>query len=404
MSAPRNRQPGPSPSQIGSQNRDHDDRLALANPTLPWFVYNAPGATADSILISPRDTGAGDSTLLVPFRALGTSWASRRPAMLSVSEAHIDLSATGLAINGGTGGRVDGIALAADMDYLLWAFAHPAEGPVFAGFGLTTRPQIAATTGVTGGGLGASTIFTVAAGEGFRFNVGARILARAGVAPGSAYNQGIITAVTSTTIVATLDAAYGVANESNAAIVNPVELLQLDKFTPSVPAQATTFGQLIGGVQVPYQYTYMGMLHSGATTELAWVRNIGDFYPLLTRRLIAMITQLNTGSTINIASLARYIPRSIRTVAMQLVLTRTGGPSSSYLDAFAFHPRTAVTVFGRFVAATIPTGVTVNASVQTTGTVDIQPLYSTYLRYLQSFANADGVTSIYLLGYLEPRW
>lgn len=203
-----------------------------------------------------------------------------------------------------TGAIIDGLSLATDTDYLIWAFYDETEAVAnrFKGFGITARP-VTTSSARSGGGFGASATFTVPSGHGWRFNLGSRIIARVSTALGANYNQGIITAVTSTTIVATMDADYGVANESNAALSTSVyEIIQTDNFAPRIYNEDF----LYPGSGTEYQYAYIGNIFTDGSSDIVSTRKRGEYhsFPVVNTELRSGITSTN----IYVISLSRWLP------------------------------------------------------------------------------------------------
>jgi len=266
---PRSDRPGELAGRITHNRNDF-----WARTMDPIFRFDSIGATADQVLISPYRTNGRDETIILPFRIVNTDIEIVSFIQSILTPWTIDLSTTGINLLTQVGGAVDGITIAASEDYLVWGFYNPSLGTGgFEGLGFTRRPH-ETTTALSGGTVGSSTTFTVAAGRGFTFPVGCRIIAREGTALGSDYNQGIVTAHTSTTVVATLDAAYGLGAENNATIANPVELLQIDKFQPRITASDSLYPG--GGVE--YAYCYLGHIQSDASSNVRMFRKRGELY------------------------------------------------------------------------------------------------------------------------------
>lgn len=150
-----------------------------------------------------------------------------------LEENNYQITLTSAGING----RLDGIALAANTNYLLWAIGNAGNTEV-TGFGATRRPQanLTAIAGATEGGTATITSNGVATNGLYSFTVGARVIIRnsgggAGVTPNFEWNQGIIQSITSNTS-ATVLMDTGLPGAATITGTTSLEVIQLDRFRP----------------------------------------------------------------------------------------------------------------------------------------------------------------------------
>ncbi len=236
-------------------NRNFGIQQALAGLEVdPEFEFSQIGQSARRIKIEGRQTGSGDSQWRVPWRiTLAGSGGTGRQLETSSDEWTLDLNTTVINLDTMFGGLIDSVALAADKNYLVWAFFDPFDsgGTKFKGFGLTTKPEVTGASVSSGGGLGVSITLSVGANQGSRFSDGARILVRAGDVLGDDWNQGTITSRTTSSITATMDAVFAGVAEANTALSGTLDVFQLDNFQPRM---ATSDNELYPGSGTEYSF------------------------------------------------------------------------------------------------------------------------------------------------------
>jgi hypothetical protein len=305
---------------------------------LPVFLWNnlqvfASGTSRRRIRIEPFYSASVDPVIVIPFRIKNADGTLARAYQYEDTQSWlIDLDTSTINTTTRTGGLIDSIALAASSDYFVWAFYDHTKSDAggFQGIGVTLRPRHTGITVTSGGGLGASTVlsgFTV--GHGHRYPIGCRVLVREGTTGytgvnGSDYNQGIVTATTSTTITVTLDTTYDPATavglvDSNATVATSVEVIQLDHFQPLIVN--TTAPTLYGG----FQYCYLGMLQTDSGSNISDYRYIGDRYTFPDVANYLIRTQTLGVDTRVQQCLARYIPFHVREVYTMFTAERTLG-------------------------------------------------------------------------------
>ena len=277
--------------------------VELANPMQAWFRYGQ--LSTDTLYIQGKPTNAGDSPLLIHFRIANADYTKRLPFVSSVPDGWIiDLSATTIDLNTLIGGIVDGVPLIANIDYLVWAFAD--EYRNFKGFGITARPRRIDVLTLSGGGLGVESKFTITAGYGWLFNIGARVIIRQGTALSGSYNQGIVVAHTSSAVTVQLDSLYTeIDREPNTTLASltGLEMFQIDNFAPRMYNEDS----LYPGSGVEYQYSYLGSIQTDNTFNMRHVRYAGDWYPFPVESYI-VYTDTNTVTSMFNVCLARWIP------------------------------------------------------------------------------------------------
>jgi hypothetical protein len=253
-------------------------------------------------LIQPAPTLSGDYVTRIPIRNVnGDGDPVQGTRYLQIGDGWtIDIQDSGINTSTRVGGRIDGVALAAQTDYLIWALTdtYNSDGVVFAGFGITTAPRVTGSSLSSGtGAAGTTATYSVTAGHGWRFTIGATAILRKGTASGSVYNQGAITAVTADSVTVSLDANYA-ANVNNNATVNGsgIEIFQVDRFEPRLQGSDSRYP----GAGTEYQFAYVGMLQTGTTSsDVVEVRRPGERYRSHTRYTMSDIT---SGTSTNIAT------------------------------------------------------------------------------------------------------
>ena len=257
---------------VNRQDRAQEQAELLTNFRARFMFEQIQGAAGTSVSIRPVKTPSGDLALIVPFRRLFAGATETRPTLIEVPNVWtLDLTATTIDPITFVGGLIDGIPAAINTDHPVWAFMDDAGR--FQGFGMTTWPRVTGATFV-GGALGSLTTITVGGTNGYRFTVGARVIVRAGVSVGSAYNQGTITARTATTITVQLDNLYpGLTVGANTALAGPQEVVQTSDFRP----YNSTNGLLYPADGVAeYNFTLCGMVQTNAVGFVRNWRRVGD--------------------------------------------------------------------------------------------------------------------------------
>lgn len=312
-----------------------DDRVRILNNRDPLFDYFPVPGDARRINIQPvKSQQSGFDLIRIPFRPPVASGVALPYEVLSDLTYVLDFDNTGLADGDGTvGGLIDGIALAANTDYLVWAFLTKALNGSIEGIGITTRPRVTGVTMPNPSALGGSVVITVGTDQGNRFAVGARVLCRNGTtgevngAAGSLWNQGIITATAANTISVTLDASWGLSVNNNTAMngTTSVEIFQLDNFQPRLGGETDSYND-------GQPYAYLGMLRSDSSSNLDWYRHRGDLYPLLGVFDAIVRTGITASEPFQIG-LGRYIPLGTKHASMTLFTALTAGtPGNATLN------------------------------------------------------------------------
>jgi hypothetical protein len=271
--------------------------LAVSNPL---FKYKSVPGDPQGVTIAPENLGLGASEVRIPFRS---------PTPIVITDligATIDTTTTGLS------GVVDDVGAVISTDYHLWAF-H--DGSSFVGYGITRRPIATAIVISSGPGtFGSTTTFTVAAGYGYLFNTGARVLIRQGTNPGDLYNQGVITSRSDSTIEVLLDADYAVASESNTSLfgIAAGDIIQLDDFAPLSFADGLPYGG--------YYYSYLGSIFIDFALNIAAWRKRGELYWFDGLPAVYDVTA-NAAPAPSELCLARWLPFGIQLEATFQLLT-----------------------------------------------------------------------------------
>ncbi len=323
-----------SPAPGTPRERYLDDQRQLMVPLHPRWHGVAESATA--FTIHPDVTWRGSDRLILPFHQWQPSFTSplSRPLLEECPVGSISLTTTGL------GGIVDASGTPATAaTYLIWGFLRGLDGG-FLGYGITRKPDYVGTSGAAAP-LGNPVTVTFPGNVGYAYSVGCRVIVRTSTALSTVYNQGTVTAVTATTITATLDAAYTGAGPQtiNAAIpaATVVEVVQLDHLAPWVIG--TT--QETYGTNVPF--ALLGTVEVNSGGGIAYFRHPGEHQWPATPITVLSLLGVGVGNT-NI-SLRRWVGRHVHTACLESDVQITGGPGG---------PTTVVTVdagasYGRFI-------------------------------------------------------
>jgi hypothetical protein len=316
----------PTKRAVGGTGRNpvltnHNDRLQLANPVVPLFEWVTTGART----VEAQDFCylTGEMGLRVPFRPEAGD--STIPGVqVPESPLAFNLDTTGL------GGLVDGIALAASTDYLLWAFQTSTLENSLYGVGITSRPVVAipAATGVvSGGGLGSTGVFNcTTAGHANRVTEGARVLIYEGTTLGSNYNQGTVTDVDTGTnrISVALDAAYSLGLNTNTTLAGAAAktLVQLTCFEPRAISETTT-------VFDGKPFVYLGSLQTNSSSNIRRTRKRGDLLELITAATFRSQAGITANENVQ-AGLGNWLPlHAIEVYAIAFANITSGTPGQA---------------------------------------------------------------------------
>jgi hypothetical protein len=295
------------------RERANREQIGLITP-LP-ARYDLTVTSGTGFTVTPARTWKGTDRLILPFHEWQPADTTGSPLVRECPGGDIATGATGI------GGVVDGTGAVTAGQYLLWGFLS-ARGGNFLGYGLTRKPDHAGTV-TAGGGLGVPiTVTFTTATRGNCYTVGSRVIIRAGTGVTSLYNQGTVTAVSSTTLQATMDAAYAVTYAPSANTVLPVatavSVIQTDLLAPWV-SQATQ------GTYRETPFTYLGSVEIDATRTI-YLRKPGD--PVWASVPFTTITVAG-GASVNVVSLRRWIGRHVRHAYLEGDVLRTGGPGGA---------------------------------------------------------------------------
>jgi hypothetical protein len=335
------------PTTAGSRALGITDALAGRDiaPQFEWRWDNtgvSGAGSARQVKIAPMWSGAGNGFWRVPWWHVDYTDATRPSRSLNeyfgYDEWTIDLTSNAINTVTFVGGVVDGVVggspyVIAESDLLVWAFFAPddSNNSIFKGFAATHRPAAAYTTH-SNGAKGSTTTFTLAgtgANRGRLFRVGSRVLVREGTTldsgagfgtGGSRWNHGTITAVTNTTIIATLDnktSPSAVGTALTAATAGTI--IQTNNFEPRIASEDSIYPG--GGIQ--YAYAYIGNLRIDANQNIASARHRGDIYYLPTA--ITIFSQSDTTTTAYNRHLGRVLPSHIHEVEVDVGITLTAG-------------------------------------------------------------------------------
>lgn len=361
----------------------------LPDPVFDWIWTSA---STTSLQIGSRDTGFGDTEFRIPWRQV-SGGAANGTRFYSVPDTWT-LTISGTGISGTTGQKVDGVSLTASRDLLVWAFFEPAsdDGDPFIGIALTSRPWLTAVDVDSGGGLGASTVFGTASGAGWRFPIGCRILAREGTGAGADYNQGVVTAHTTDTVTATMDAAYSVTNETNTAVAGTgtIELQQISKFAPRMHGSDS----LYPGSGVEYSYCYLGMIQIDSTSTIYNARRRGEFYQIPGTFVNFTTAAASAGANFSVARMIPIGSEWAEFTIQQIV----GGAPTTASSAFLGHPNTTGAVLQTDSAILTPYQSFAN------GLISVYPRTNA-VRYIHTIGTgATSTLNVAMRGYYERNW
>ncbi len=343
----------------------------------PVFEFAAVVGNRTQFYCQAPATGLGVAEMRIPFRIPAPfTYVSATPDL-------IDLTAAGL------GGVVDDLGtFTAYADYILWAF-H--SGTAYQGMGLTLRPKSIASDFDSGIGTpGGLATFVVVNGN--LFNLGARVTVKQDENLGSQYNQGVITAKTSTSLTIQLDADYGASVQNNtdvSALIGGI-IIQNDNFAPN----SNTDGLPFNG----YYYSQLGTIRADATLGVATLliewRKRGDEYLFDGLPFIYDVTDTAAPAAQQLC-LARWIPFGIQTSAILTAQVSGTGANramivSQYLGS------------GSLLATMTDASVSTNIVIRQKGQVETLPYeQSIYVQALKTGALLSTVWQLQLDGYLE---
>lgn len=328
-----------TPDEGGQQRfSNHHQRLNRLNGRDPLFRYRTIAGAADSIDVAPDWYGQdGFEAIRVPFQAL-LDGGSIPQEIFSELTYRLEISAIGLAVGAeaGTtptsGGRIDGIAAAANTNYWIFAFLTDQFNGEIEGLGLVAQ---IASTGITmpaGATLGATGVAVTVggAGEGLRYQTGARVLFRNGTASGSSWNQGRITATASTTITVNFDAALTLARNTNTTLANvpSVTAIQLDCPAPRLSGESDTYND-------GQPYAYLGSIQTDDSSNIRNARKRGDFLRIAGGLATVVNRTGITASETDQTGLGNWLPLGAETARLITVGLITAGTPGNALVAAA---------------------------------------------------------------------
>lgn len=376
----------------GHGNRNARITTALDSHSLdPWFDWDNTQTNLDDLYLKPGYLN-GTEVFRIPFRIVDPD----DPALSNGAQIYNfsdtwkqDISTTTIDLATNIGGLVDGLSLSASEDYLIWGFYDPFDTTgKFKGIGFTTLPSHTSATANAGATLGGTGIFTMTAGHGLRFNIGARVLIRQGTAAGSLYNQGIITAHISTTITVKMDADYSgaVSDESNASLASQsgLEVIQLDNFAPRMYNEDSLYPG--GGAQ--YQFSYLGHFRTDSSSKIEYYRKRGKIYFPRTSDIFLDKTVAATTPYLNYC-LCRWIPKGTQRIRQRLLVQKTAGAGSSF--TVTSHSANSFQLLeGDVSTATI---------LRSTGEVSIKTSFSTIYHSIIIGGSSTIKSRLILIGY-----
>lgn len=202
--------------------------------------------------IKPMWLNSGQELLLIPF----TNPSGLIFTVNYQNEWTIDLDIAGINESGKIGGILDGIALAADTRYHLWAFADNNLQPK--GFGVTAETDSAATIPNANKGTEATITGLTKA---YRFTLGARVRCYRSA---SVWNLGAITSVDSATQIKVLldnNNVFGLTYGANLT-AGAGTVTQLDKYKPYLADDSTQ------STIYPY-YNLIGWIETDSSSNIA---------------------------------------------------------------------------------------------------------------------------------------
>jgi len=301
----------------------------------PEFLFDMTGdISGDTLKIRGMPTGSGNRVIKLPFWSLSTQRAADGTRLSSGFQTlriedeiwTIDINTTALDTPNKTGGRLDGVALAPNTDYLVWALMNEKESSneKLQGFGITTRPQAAGVVTTVGGGVGALGIFTTINKDAITFTKGARIVIRQGSAAGDAFNQGIVLAKATNSLTVLLDGTYGTINETNSSLAGLVdlEIFQLDSFEPYTKLPITGESTFPGG-GVEFPFCYLGSLETDSASKIKSFRRRGDRVKIA--NVVANVSGNNVTVPPTTICLARWIPFNSNEVKLLAIVEIMAG-------------------------------------------------------------------------------
>ncbi len=240
-----------------------------------------------SLRFSSKEIDSGTTQSYIPFHT-----ADHMVIRCFPEDWVLDLDTTGIYSRSRLGGRLDGLDLAANTTYLIYAFAN--RFGQFQGYGAFQIPSSSYT--VTSGTKGTVATFTNIT-KGYRFSKGARVRCEVS---NSEWNLGTITEIVSETQLKVLlddDTVFNKTYGSN--LTNPGNLTQLDQYRPFLPddpnqqvyypyfrilarIQTNASMNLEGLLQYPHHhYSHIGFIH-------AWHQHLGNLYRILPPSYVSM--------------------------------------------------------------------------------------------------------------------
>jgi len=306
----------------------------------PEFYFDITGdITGDTLKIRGYETGSGNRLIKLPFWPVsglrttdGERLSTGFQTLHELADWTIDINVTTVNLTTRIGGLIDGTSLAASSDYLMWAAMDPnhSNNAKFRGIFFTQRPQTTSASTTSGGGLGAAgSTFTVIAGHGNKFTVGSRIVIKEGDAIGDDFNQGVITAVTSTLLTVDLDATYGAISETNTTLVglSGLEIVQLDSFEPYL--QSTSEHSVFPGSGVEHAFCYLGSFQTDSASKIKYVRRRGERVKFVANIVNSIGNNLSVPATT--LCLARWLPFNTNEVKVQIFIEVFAGNGNVFV-------------------------------------------------------------------------
>lgn len=315
-----------SPPGVKNLKTDHANSGLIIQPE--FYFANGPAvSTNKQVGIHPFDRGTGDSGLIrIPWQSVDSAGNGSDIQITSLTDPWtLDLATSTINLTTRLGGLIDGLALTANMPYMIWAFFEQGNlNSIFQGFGLTRYPACAYTTH-SGGTKGSSTLFTLAGtneNRGFRFVVGGRCLVREGILPTSPYNQGTITARAINSITLLLDnkAEYG----TNLTAATAGTFQQFKPQSPLMPDTGLLY-PATGLITTQFSYRYMGMIQTDNSSDVGTQRHIGDPYRFIMTPDPTFYSFTGGGTDTGQRTLARYLPLGPYSAAILQAVERGAG-------------------------------------------------------------------------------
>ena len=278
---------------------------------------------ARTLQVIGDELDSGRTTLIIPFTSV-----SGIETMVGYPNCSLDFDYTSLDVGNNRGGLVDGIAVAANSQYHVWALSSWFYNAL--GFVLTAIPKSSHTmAGATN--KGATGVFTVI-NKAYRFTPGARVRVIQVLGAASTYigewNLGTIASVDSTTqITVNMDnnANYGTNLATTGA---GVSIEQLDRFKPYLiddSDQGT----------IAERYKIIGLIETDASANVNRVFR----YPL-SQYMYSNYTRILWNLTSNVAVTTAnpllnsliYVPEDTLEVYIRILISGASGTEFIVLD------------------------------------------------------------------------